>query len=182
MGSAHHRSSGCTGRKSRVAFCQPERQAKLRGLSFGAKCRRTADGTCFLIIYLKTLNSQDSRWRSGAREVTTVVRSCSRAPSFAPLTPRGQRRDKAGHGRRPRALLRTSVKQIVRLKAVLILPDPVQGCDLPRRISALRTVPNVTRGMGLASVARDVGIIVIRTAPADRSWGVDFRRQNHISL
>ena len=44
------------------------------------------------------------------------------------------------------------VKQIFRLKAVLILPDPVQGCDQRRRISALRTHRTSPKGMDLASV------------------------------
>jgi len=88
--------------------------------------------------------------------VTAVVGRARGAPSFAPLTPRDQRRDNAGHGRRPSVLMRTSAKQIVRLEAVLILPDPVQGCDLLRPISALRTVPDVTQGHGPCLGWRDV--------------------------
>ena len=48
------------------------------------------------------------------------------------------------------------VKQILRLRAVLILPDPVQGCDQRRRISALRTHRTSPKGMDLASVRGEV--------------------------
>ena len=108
--------------------------------------------------------------------MTAVVGRARGAPSFAPLTPRDQRRDNAGHGRRPSVLMRTSAKQIVRLEAVLILPDPVQGCDLLRPISALRTVPDVTQGHGPCLGWRDVRYYSTESARLLRTvWGVDFR-------